>query len=405
MMYLGPGSGPMLAAASAWQALAGDLSSSATSFQSALSGLTSAWQGPSSATMTSAAAPYLSWITDTATQAGAASAQATAAAGAFETAYAATVPPPLIAANRTLLLALIATNFFGQNSPAIAATEAQYEAMWAQDVAMMQSYAAASQAATSSLQSFTAAPAVANAASGTQSLAAAASSPADSTSISSILDSLLNGLVSNSAISDLNTVVADLGLGGTPGAGLTGDLTALGTALGLTAATDPFAALVPGDLVPIQAAYYALMAGSMPARMFMSMGNSMANSSAALANNESLMTNIGQFIDGKMQAVVGGVSNQLRSWGGAVSAQLAHAANLGGRLSVPPGWSAAATTMSRAAPVLPATSVAAPSVAAPSAGMPGGPFGQALAGALSGRGLNGLGARAPKVVPRSPAGG
>ncbi len=201
----------------------------------------------------------------------------------------------------------------------------------------------------------------------------------------------------------LNNVISDL-VGVPTTTGLTGDLTALGTALA-TGVTDPFAALVPGDLVPIQAAYYALMAGSMPARMFMSMGNSMANSSAALANNESLMTNIGQFIDGKMQAVVGGVSNQLRSWGGAVSAQLAHAANLGGRLSVPPGWSAAATTMSRAAPVLPATSVAAPSVAAPSAGMPGGPFGQALAGALSGRGLNGLGARAPKVVPRSPAGG
>ena len=44
-----------------------------------------------------------------------------------------TVPPPVIAANRVLLLNLIATNFFGQNTPAIAVTEAQYMEMWAQD--------------------------------------------------------------------------------------------------------------------------------------------------------------------------------------------------------------------------------------------------------------------------------
>ena len=37
--------------------------------------------------------------------------------------FAATVPPPVIAANRALLAMLIATNFLGQNTPAIAATE------------------------------------------------------------------------------------------------------------------------------------------------------------------------------------------------------------------------------------------------------------------------------------------
>jgi PPE-repeat protein len=43
-----------------------------------------------------------------------------------------------------LLATLIATNFFGQNTPAIAATEAQYMEMWAQDAAAMTGYAAAS---------------------------------------------------------------------------------------------------------------------------------------------------------------------------------------------------------------------------------------------------------------------
>ena len=53
-----------------------------------------------------------------------------------------TVPPPVIAANRTQLMSLTATNFFGQNTPAIAATEAQYSEMWAQDAAAMYGYAA-----------------------------------------------------------------------------------------------------------------------------------------------------------------------------------------------------------------------------------------------------------------------
>ena len=73
--------------------------------------------------------------------------RARAAVGAYEAAYAMTVPPAVIAANRTLLAALVATNFFGQNSPAIAATEAHYSEMWAQDAAAMYGYAASSAAA------------------------------------------------------------------------------------------------------------------------------------------------------------------------------------------------------------------------------------------------------------------
>ncbi len=66
---------------------------------------------------------------------------------AYETAFAETVPPPVIAANRALLLQLLATNFLGQNTPAIADVEAQYGEMWAQDAAAMYGYALASAAA------------------------------------------------------------------------------------------------------------------------------------------------------------------------------------------------------------------------------------------------------------------
>jgi PPE-repeat protein len=74
--------------------------------------------------------------------------QARAAAAAYETAFAATVPPPAIAANRAQLMSLIASNVLGQNTPAIAATEAHYDQMWTQDAAAMYGYAGSSAAAT-----------------------------------------------------------------------------------------------------------------------------------------------------------------------------------------------------------------------------------------------------------------
>ncbi|MDT5143611.1 MAG: hypothetical protein QOI79_2974, partial [Mycobacterium sp.] len=123
-MYAGPGSGPMLAAAAAWDGLAAELQSTAASYGSAISELTDGpWLGSSSASMAAATAPYLDWLTTAAGQAEQSGMQAKAAAAAYEAAFAMTVPPPVIAANRTLLMALIATNVVGQNTPAIAATE------------------------------------------------------------------------------------------------------------------------------------------------------------------------------------------------------------------------------------------------------------------------------------------
>ena len=66
----------------------------------------------------------------TAVQAEQTAAHSQAAAAAYETAFAATVPPPVIATNRAQLIALTAANVLGQNTPAIAATEAQYAEMW-----------------------------------------------------------------------------------------------------------------------------------------------------------------------------------------------------------------------------------------------------------------------------------
>ena len=154
-MYTGPGAAPMLTAAQAWQGLAAELHSAASSYQSVVSGLTAGpWQGPASASMAAAAATYVTWLNATAAQAEETAAQAKAAASAYQTAFMSTVPPQTVAANRSRLTTLVATNIFGRNTQAIAAAEAQYAQMWAQDSAAMYGYAASSASATS-LTAFT----------------------------------------------------------------------------------------------------------------------------------------------------------------------------------------------------------------------------------------------------------
>lgn len=148
LMYAGAGSAPLMAAATAYANLAAEVSATATQWESIISLLTTEqWTGGGSAAAAAAAQPIVSYLTETATTLEQASAQATASAAAYEAAFAATVPPPVIAANRTLLATLVATNFLGVNSAAIAATEAQYAEMWVQDATMMAAYQASSAAA------------------------------------------------------------------------------------------------------------------------------------------------------------------------------------------------------------------------------------------------------------------
>ena len=122
--------------------------SAAASYSSVVSRLTgSSWQGPASTSMAAAAAPYAAWMNTTAAQAEQTAAQAQAAVTAYESAFSMTVSPAVIAANRAQLASLVATNILGQNTPAIAATEALYAEMWAQDAAAMYGYAGSSAAA------------------------------------------------------------------------------------------------------------------------------------------------------------------------------------------------------------------------------------------------------------------
>jgi PPE-repeat protein len=384
LMFSGAGSGPLLEASAAWNSLAADLESTATQYQTLVTNLvTGSWLGPSSAQMASATAPYIAWLQGTAATAAQTGAQAQAAAAAYQSAYASMVPLPAIEANRTELATLVANNFLGQNTGAIATNEAEYLDMWIQDALTMDTYQVNSQAA-SALPAQSAAPQVASGA--VANAAAAAATPADSSTV-------VTGL-----LGDLAELFGVAGNAGPATLGSADIVSWLGT-VATSVAADPTAALLP-----VQVTYYMGMLSSMPARMFMSSGSSSSSAagSTLASTSDTLMANVGKFVDGKLTNVMGGVGNQLRTWGSAISASLASSHHVGG-LSVPNAWHGLAPEMSRAAPVLPATSVAAPQM---THGLPSSPFSQGLMGALAGRGMSSMGSKVvAKVMPRSPAGG
>jgi PPE-repeat protein len=356
-MYAGPGSGPMIAAARAWDSLAAELYSTATYYHAAISGLVSGpWLGPSAASAAAAAAPYVAWVGATAARAEQAGAQAKAAAAGYQAAFAMTVPPPVIAANRALLMTLIATNFLGQNTPAIAATEAHYTEMWAQDVAAMYAYAGASAAATSTLTPFTAPPPTSNPESLTSQLGTVAHAAAGAASTA--------GLQPISALYRLLSA-------------LPATLQGLGSP---TSATSGLASLAN-----------TLSILNLPP-MFTQMGTSPLPYFVSVVGGR----HMGEILEGlsRLPLVLGkgGVGSILRGGSGLdglaarlgetpLSAGAGQAASVGG-LSVPRSWAAAATTVKLAAmDSHEASADTEPGLKA----LPSGTFGRSLSGALAGR--------------------
>ena len=207
-MYSGSGSTPLRAASAAWNLLAAELQSAATMYQSTIDTLADdEWRGPTSTSMVAAVDPYITWMSTTGVKAEHTATQASAAASAYEAAFAMTVPPSEVAANRAQLMTLISTNVLGQNTPAIAANEAQYGEMWAQDAAAMYGYASSSAAATV-MSPLTQPPQTANPAAAAKQSSAVAQ--ATSTSTGSTAQSQLSQLISTvpSALQQLTSPVS-----------------------------------------------------------------------------------------------------------------------------------------------------------------------------------------------------
>ncbi|MDP7701981.1 PPE family protein [Mycobacterium sp. TY815] len=381
-MYTGPGSGPMLAAASAWNGLAAELRATALSYDAVLSALIGEeWFGPASASMAAAAMPHVAWMSATAAQAEQTAAQAEAAASAFEAAYAATVPPALITANRAQLAALVATNILGQNSPAIAATEAQYLQMWAQDAAAMYGYAGYSAVATQ-LSPFVGPDEIANPSGLTAQAvavnqaggASAAGQQGTVSQLFSAVPNALQGLSGSNSGQGLSEITNFLLTGNGP-ANWQDFMTTWGPNANIWNTITSTGTLTPGATVGTLSSLFGAP----------------AMTDVAGAAQEVLPGALGSTATGSLES------------GGGLQG-LAAVGNSGvvGKLSVPPAWTSAAPVTSPLHSALGGTPMVAPPPAG-TPGMPGVPLGN-VAAQPYGRAVPQYGFR-PIVVMRPPAAG
>jgi PPE-repeat protein len=322
--------------------------------------------------MAAAVTPYLSWMQGTAAQAAETASQATAAASAYETAFAAHVPPEEIAANRSQLASLVATNIVGQNNAAIAATEVGYAEMWAQDALAMDTYAGSS-AAASKLTPFTAAPQVTN--SGGLAGQAAAVAQATSTSAGTAAQSIASTTASTG--SPLLQWLADLS----------------------TDYTDTLNGLLNSLFGPTGASTYTALYSAVKAPLGFTTG----------FNDAGLITNfpVSQFLKftpapgfglPPKEGLGGGL---LGPWWGrgwltsSVSADMGNAGTLVGKLSVPPSWATATPAIRTVAAAL---SAAGPDTVPAAAIAEAGMFSSMPAAGMLG---SAIGAGAPTVVANS----
>ncbi|BBX22534.1 putative PPE family protein PPE33 [Mycolicibacter terrae] len=349
LIYSGPGAAPLLGAASAWSGLATELHGAASSYAAVLSGLSGGWQGPAAASMAAAAAPYVTWLSTTAAQAEETAGQARAAASAYESAFAGIVPPPVIAANRSQLASLVAGNILGQNSAAIATTEAQYAQMWAQDVAAMVGYATASQAATE-LTAFTAPPRTTadNGAAGQAAATAGATQASANSTAQSTLAKLAQAIATGPSQSADGAGDADMA--------------------GLYESFWNFQSSVGSEATWTNAVGGTTNLGMTQIRLFHKLPSPVAIPKSALGG--------GLMSSGLAAGPVRGLAT--------AAAASAGSASTVGALSVPPSWATAAPAIKLASVALPNTAMAA----APAAQL-GGLLSPAALGSLTGGALGG----------------
>jgi PPE-repeat protein len=386
LMFAGAGSGPLFMAASAWDSLATDLAGAAASFQNVVTGLTDGpWAGPASVSMAAAATPYVGWLSAAAGQAETAALQARTAASAFETALAATVPTPAVTANRVQLMALIATNILGQNTPAIFMTEFEYMEMWAQDVAAMLGYHGGALGVAAALPAFS-------------------PPPVNLSGLTGLLSAPLTGLASQAA-----------SLGGAIAGPVASVASVAAPAVSQVSAV--------ASAAPISSLSTVAQVGMMPVSMMMSpimmaaqagMGGSNA---AALAGATGAAVDPAKFVSSAAPAGMGKGLGGIGGLGGA-EAGLGKA-RLVGAMSVPPNWQGSAPARMVSA-AMSGLGSEMPGAAAAAAGAPMGggmpmmpmPMGGMGAGAGMPGGMMGRGGASPthviqsrpSVVPRTGVG-
>ncbi|MGB8791231.1 MAG: PPE family protein [Mycobacterium sp.] len=380
LMYSGSGAGPLMAASSAFSALSSELSSNAASYESIISSLSSEWTGPSSTAMAASAQTYVTWLTTTSAQLEEAAAAATSSAAAYEAAYSATIPPPVVYANRAQLAVLVATNILGQNTPAIAANEAMYGEFWAQDAAALYGYSAAASAASSALTPLTDPTENTNPA-GQGQQATAVGQAVGSNGTSSTLNNALSG-TQNAASSLANPAAAS------PAQDTLGGV--------LSALNGLFGAPIVGNTIYNIGVTLAWNTAMMTATLPL-LAHFMAGSAFGFSIGDTAPLGAGLGFGSTLAgatAPVGGI-------GGATLAGMGEASAVGG-LSVPAGWSAATPATVTDATLAGSGWTSPVEEGAGMGGAPGGIMpGMASAGGKGGYGMAGprYGVK-PKVMPK-----
>jgi PPE-repeat protein len=399
-MYMGPGASSFQVAASAWNGLAAELQSAAQGYETTITQLSSdTWTGPASAAMSTAAQPYISWMQETAAQAEQAATQAQAAAAAYEQAFASTVAPPLVAANRAETAAAVQANVFGQYTALIAQLEAQYAQMWAQDAAAMYGYAGQS-AAASQVTPF-ATPAQTTNPAGTASQASAVAA-ATGNSAATQSQNLLSQL-SQSLTGQLQ--------------GLSSPLSAASSAAPTTTPFQDLFALIfgttvlPTNLSALVGLYspYASLFYNTEGLPYFSVG--MGNFGVQIAKSAGMLGGAAPAAAAPALHGLSGLGGGLGSAAGAAAGAGAHSVSAIsggggqiGRLAVPASWVGGGAPAAPGGVQLVSSVSAAPEAAAGSGNLMGG---MPLAGAGRGFG-NGLGPRygfKPTIMPRPPSAG
>jgi PPE-repeat protein len=253
------------------------------------------------------------------------------------------VPVPLIAANRTALTEALSYNVFGQYSGEIAAIEAQYAEMWAQDANAMYGYAGQS-AAAAKVTPFTAAPQITSPTAQTAQATATASATATSagssqSQLSQLVSSLPNQLnslsspLSSASTTSSNSLLTELWF-------LISGNTSLPTNLGtLLNGVSPFSSLLYNtEGLP----YFSVGMGNFGIQMAKTMGllNGVGGGAAAgaAASPPTGLPSLGGMLGG------GGAA------GGPVAAGMGNA-DIIGDIAVPPNWAQASGALSHPARV------------------------------------------------------